>query len=162
VIYVCAHNETGAMGVVVSHTLNGLRSEDILSQVGINSSEINYKDTPIYFGGPVETSKGFILHTSDYFCNGTQIIHSNISLTSTVDILEDIASGKGPGKHILALGCTGWEAGQLEKEIKENSWITIPANENLVFDCHNEEKWQQANHSLGINLMNYSADIGNA
>ena len=162
VIYVCAHNDTGAMGILVNHTLNNIKCGDILSQIGIKPSEIDCGNAPVYFGGPVESAKGFILHTSDYFANGTQIMHSNISLTATVDILQDIATGKGPHKQILALGCAGWAPGQIEKEMKENSWITIPANESLVFDLHNEDKWQQANDSLGINFINYSTVIGNA
>lgn len=162
VVYVCAHNETGAMGILVNHTIGNIRCGDILSQLNIKPSEINCGNAPVYFGGPIESAKGFILHTSDYFSSGTQIIHSNISLTSTVDILQDIALGKGPNKRILALGCAGWAPGQIEKELKENAWITIPANEAIVFDYHNEEKWQQAADLLGINAINYSTMIGNA
>jgi putative transcriptional regulator len=162
VIDVCAHNETGAMGILVNHTLGNLKCGDILTQVGIKPSEITCDNSPVYFGGPVESAKGFILHTSDYFSKSTQILHDNISLTSTIDILEDIALGKGPSKRILALGCAGWAPGQIEKEVKENSWITIPANESIVFDTDNLEKWQIAANSLGINFTNYSLSVGNA
>jgi len=162
VIYVCAHNETGAMGILVNHTLADIKCNDILNQVGINSPEIDFSNYPVYFGGPVESAKGFILHTSDYYGINTQILHANVSLTSTIDILKDIAEGKGPSKQILALGCAGWEAGQLEKEIKENSWITIPASEDIVFDTNNINKWQEATNSLGINFVNYSSIVGSA
>lgn len=162
VIYMCAHNDTGAMGILVNHTLENIRCRDILGQVGIKASEINCENAPVYFGGPVESAKGFILHTSDYASGGTQIIHNNISLTSTVDILQDIANGKGPQKQIFALGCAGWSAGQVEKELKENSWITLPASESLVFDSDNTDKWERAASSLGINFTNYSLKVGNA
>lgn len=162
VVYICAHNDTGAMGILVNHTLNNLRCGDILSQVGIKSPEIKCGNAPVYFGGPVESAKGFILHTSDYFGNSTQIMQGNISLTSTVDILQDIASGKGPHKRILALGCAGWAPGQIEKEIRENSWIAVPASEDIVFDVNDMDKWQQAIDILGIDFTNYSMNVGNA
>lgn len=162
VIYVCAHNDTGAMGILVNHTLNNLRCGDVLSQVGIKPSEITCGNSPVYFGGPVESAKGFILHTSDYFGSSTQIMHDNISLTSTLDILQDIALGKGPHKRILALGCAGWAPGQIEKEMKENSWIAVPANESIVFDVNDMDKWQQAIDLLGIDFMHYSMAVGNA
>jgi putative transcriptional regulator len=162
VIYMCAHNETGAMGLLVNHTIDHLKCVDILGQLSIKAPEISFGNAPVYFGGPVESAKGFILHTSDYFKPGTQIVHSNISLTSTIEILRDIAEGKGPHKQILALGCAGWAPGQVEKEIKENAWVTIPANENIVFDEDNAVKWQRANDYLGINFMNYSRLCGHA
>ena len=162
VIYMCAHNDTGAMGILVNHTLNNLQYDDILSQVGVKTPEIVCDDVPVHFGGPVESSKGFILHTSDYFGNSTQIMHGNISLTSTIDILQDIASGKGPNKRILALGCAGWGPGQIENEIKENSWIAVPANESLVFDVNDIDKWQQAIGALGFDFAHYSMAVGNA
>ena len=162
VIYMCAHNETGAMGILVNQALANVSCKDVLGQVGINSSEIMCDNAPVYFGGPVESAKGFILHTADYSSIGTQLIRNNISLTSTIDILKDMANGKGPQKQIFALGCAGWSAGQVEREIKENSWITIPASENLIFDAINKDKWQQAAGSLGINVSNYSLSVGNA
>jgi putative transcriptional regulator len=161
VIYVCAHNDTGAMGILVNHTLANLKCGDILGQVGIKSSEINC-EAPVYFGGPVESAKGFILHTSDYAIGGTQVIRNNISITSTVDILQDIANGKGPQKQIFALGCAGWSAGQIESELKANSWLTLPASETIIFDADNTQKWEQAAGSLGINFTNYSLVVGNA
>ncbi len=162
VILVCAHNDNGAMGILVNHTINNLKCGDILNQVGINSMGIRCDNLPVYFGGPVESAKGFILHTSDYFSSGTQRLRDNISLTSTVNILQDIANGKGPQKHILSLGCAGWAPGQIESEIKQNAWISIPANEHIVFDTNNNDKWQQAADFLGINFVNYSSVIGNA
>jgi putative transcriptional regulator len=162
VIYVCAHNHTGAMGILVNHTFNNVKYGDILSQLNIIPSQINFGNAPVYFGGPIESAKGFILHTSDYFSNGTQILQSNISITSTVDILEDMALGRGPSKQILALGCTSWGPGQIEQELKENAWITAPANEKIVFDYHNKEKWQQAAELVGVDFINYSQFVGNA
>ena len=102
------------------------------------------------------------MHTSDYNGVNTQILHDNVSITSSVDILHDIVSGKGPQKQILALGYAGWAPGQLEKEMKANSWITIPADEKLVFYSNNEDKWQQAANFLGINFTNYSTFVGNS
>lgn len=162
VIYMCAHSETGAMGILINQALSNVKCVDVLGQVGINLSEISFSNTPVYFGGPVESAKGFILHTSDYMIGSTQVMRDNISLTSTVDILRDMAKGKGPHKRIFALGYAGWSAGQIEKEIKENSWINIPANENLIFDADNNIKWKQAAGSLGIDFNSYSLSVGRA
>ncbi len=162
VVYLCAHNDTGAMGILVNLTLNNMKYSDLLKEVGIRNSEIHCSELPIYFGGPVEAGKGFILHTNDYHSFNTQLIKDNISLTSTVDILKDMAVGRGPNKKIIALGCAGWGPGQIEKEIKENAWITISANENLVFGENNKYKWQQAIDSLGIDMAMLSHVVGNA
>lgn len=162
VIYVCLHNEGGAMGILVNHVLDNLKCFDIFSQLDIRPSEITHGNAPVYFGGPTESAKGFILHTNDYSNHGTHILNRNISLTSTIDILKDIAAGNGPQKKIFALGCSGWAPGQIEKEIKANSWLTASANEEIIFDTHNEDKWQLALNSLGINFSNYYSIIGNA
>lgn len=162
VIYVCAHNETGAMGILINHTLNHLKYNDIMSDIGINQSQINCINTPIHFGGPVETSRGFILHTNDYSGSNTQTLHSNIALTSTIDILNAIAHGKGPSKRILALGCAGWGPGQIEQEMKDNAWIIAPADQTIIFDTNNEEKWQHAANLVGVNFLNYSVISGSA
>lgn len=162
VVYICLHNEAGAMGILVNHALENLKYVDIFSQLNIRPSEINHGNAPVYFGGPTESAKGFILHTNDYFHSSTQILQPDISLTSTIDILQDIASGNGPRKKIFALGCSGWAAGQIEQEIKENSWITISANESIIFDTNNEDKWQHAINTLGIDFINYSSAGGNA
>ncbi len=161
VIYICSHDENGAMGILINHVLGDLTCTDIFSQLDIENPKTDISP-PIHFGGPVESSKGFILHTADYSCQDTKNLQGNISITSTIDVLKDIASGKGPGKSIIALGCAGWSPGQLENEIRQNSWINVPANENLIFNMENRRKWSESAKTLGVDLMKYSTSVGNA
>ena len=159
VIYVCDHNQGGAMGIVVNNAVNNIKYNDILDQLGVETIESPYS-IPVHIGGPVDSARGFILHTNDYESDGTKKISNNVAITSTTDILEDIANGFGPNKSFVALGYAGWESGQLDEEIKENSWITMPANEAIIFGNDNHTKWNQSINSLGINSLNFSAVAG--
>lgn len=161
VIYICSHNEQGAMGMLINQAMDGLTCTDLLNQLDIRAPLLG-RGTPIHFGGPVEPGKGFILHTGDYHSSGTHMVGRNIALTSTVNILKDIARGKGPTKSIIALGYAGWSAGQLEAEIASNSWIIAPASEELIFGQDNASKWMKSAESLGVNLHKYSPVVGHA
>lgn len=161
VVYICNHDENGAMGILINHVLGNLTCTDIFGQLNIEGTE-SALASPIHFGGPVESSRGFILHTGDYENSDTRTLNDNICITSTVDVLRDIALGKGPDKSIIALGCAGWAPGQLENEIKLNSWINVPANENLIFGLDNKKKWSESAKMLGVDLMKYSVISGNA
>jgi putative transcriptional regulator len=161
VIYICMHDESGAMGVIVNHLLGNLKCSDLVGQVDLMPSAIQV-NAPIYFGGPVESSRGFILHTNDYYCNETTQLSNDISITSNIDTLKQITSGTGPKKSIIALGHAGWAAGQLEKEVMLNSWINVPASENLIFNMDNKKKWNESAMSLGVNLNQYSTIAGHA
>jgi len=161
VVYICAHDETGAMGVAINRAMGDVKCSDILEQLSVEAEQIRF-DASVYLGGPVDATRGFIIHTSDYECDGTNPVRDNISVTGTVDILKDIAFGKGPGKSLVALGYSGWSAGQLEKEIIENSWFSAPANEDLLFHMKNDEKWEATSKLIGVNFATISGQMGNA
>lgn len=161
VIYVCAHNETGAMGILINQPMDDLTCGEILQQLKVNSYQTSSKKQ-VYFGGPVESAKGFILHTNDYKGETTQQVGNNFSITSTIDILKDIADNKGPSKSIVALGYAGWSAGQLEDEIRRNSWIVAPVDEGLIFEEDTANKWKKAAMLAGVDMLKYSSISGNA
>jgi putative transcriptional regulator len=159
-IYMCSHNEEGAMGISVNQRVDGLTFAQLLSQLNIGTSP--RKEIPIHSGGPVETGRGFVLHTSDYFQSSTLKITDDISLSATVDILTLLARGEGPHKALLALGYAGWGEGQLEEEINRNSWLTVDATEDLLFNTPLEEKWTRAMALAGIDSVKLSAEAGHA
>jgi putative transcriptional regulator len=160
VIYICAHDESGAMGVVVNRAMDNIKYSDILSQLSIKSIKPN--DTDVYFGGPVDPLRGFILHTNDYASEGTHVVEENIAITTTVDVLKDIAQGSGPSKSIVALGYTGWSAGQLEQEMMSNSWLNVPSSEEVIFNADNSGKWEKSAMILGVDFFKYSDAVGHA
>jgi putative transcriptional regulator len=160
VIYMCAHNEDGAMGLVVNRELDSLKFDDLLEQLGVKPERAS--SMPILFGGPVETGRGFVLHTTDYRQDATMGVTDNIALTATVDILRAIADGKGPRRALLALGYAGWAPNQIEGEIKANGWLTVSGDEALLFDPGLEAKWDRALGKLGISASMLSAEAGRA
>lgn len=161
VVYLCSHNAEGAMGVIINQRIANIDCNEIYTQLGIELDQ-DIQDIPVHFGGPVDTSRGFVLHTSDYAGTETVVMEENISLTANIDVLKDIALGKGPTQCILALGYAGWSPSQLEKEIEQNSWISVPATEELVFGTSNDSKWIVAAQSLGIDMAKFSSMTGHA
>lgn len=169
VIYLCAHSEEGAMGLIINQRASHITAPDLLERLGISthsgddevSSEI--MSLSIQVGGPVETGRGFVLHSADYFAeDSTLSIESDICLTATIDILKAIAEGKGPNKALLALGYAGWSPGQLENEIQANGWLSCPADAEIVFASDLESKYARAMGKLGINLSHLVNDAGHA
>jgi putative transcriptional regulator len=160
VIYILSHTEEGTMGIVVNHIIQNLSSSLIFTHLNIDHSGPG-KDMPIHFGGPIESQRGFVLHTRDYDVD-TFELSTPIALSSNMQILKEIAAGAGPSKSLLALGYAGWEGGQLESEIAENSWLNIPATEELVFDRSNSSKWEKAVKSIGIDALHFSTYAGHA
>lgn len=161
VIYMCAHNAEGAMGLVVNRSLDALSFPDLLEQLDINTSTM-VDDVEVHFGGPVETGRGFVLHSQDYLQEGTMVVADGVALTATVEILRAIASGKGPHRHLLALGYAGWGPGQLDSEIKANGWLNVGADEGLVFDTDLNSKWDRAMAKIGIDPSMLSESVGHA
>jgi putative transcriptional regulator len=149
VIYMCAHNAEGAMGLVINRVLDNLTFPDLLEQLGIPSGNLD-QEIKVHFGGPVESSRGFVLHSRDYVRDATLVVDSDVALTATVDILRAIASGGGPRLCMLALGYAGWGPGQLDSEIKANGWLHVPPDEDLLFGADMNGKWQSAMAKLGI------------
>ena len=162
VIYLCAHTPEGAMGLVLNKLVDSITFPDLLEQLSIEPA-ISGDEIRVHFGGPVESGRGFVLHTNDVFIdNSTLPIEDNICLTATLDILRSIASGEGPEQALLALGYAGWGAGQLEQEIQANGWLQVPADEQLVFGQNLDAKWELAMAKLGIDFGRLSSDAGHA
>ena len=162
VIYMCAHSEEGAMGLVLNKVLDSLTFPDLLAQLGIESVGIG-DQIQIHFGGPVESSRGFVLHSPDYMRDGTMVVGDSVALTATVDILKAMAAGTGPRNSLLALGYAGWGAGQLDSEIKANGWLHAPADDDLVFGRGGtDEKWERSIGKLGIDPLMLSDSAGHA
>lgn len=160
VIYMCSHDKEGAMGIAINQRVDGLTFAQLLSQLNIET--IPRHEIPIYSGGPVETGRGFVLHSPDYFQSATLKITEDVSLSATVDILSLLAWGEGPEKALLALGYAGWGGGQLEDEITRNSWLTVDATDDLLFNTPLEEKWTKALAMAGIDSVKLSAEAGHA
>jgi putative transcriptional regulator len=161
VVYLCAHSVDGAMGLVVNRLIDSLSFDNLLEQIGVEQ-ETAGGDMPIHFGGPVESSRGFVLHTTDYLQDSTLVIEDEIALTATIDVLKAIARGNGPRRRVLALGYAGWAAGQLDAEIQANGWLLVPADLDLVFGVDNETKWERAMAKIGIDLTLLSSEAGHA
>ena len=161
VIYMCAHSEEGAMGLVLNQRLDSLKFAELISQLELDEKHLS-EDVPVHFGGPVESGRGFVLHTSDYRQDATLEVVNGVALTATVDILKAIAQGKGPQKSLLALGYAGWGPGQLDKEIRANGWLQVPSDSEIIFDIEPDTKWDRAIQRLGIDPRMLSDDVGHA
>ncbi len=167
VIYVCAHSDEGAMGLIINQT-QPLRFPDLLVQLGIMNEQEAIRLPPptrdfvVRNGGPVDRSRGFVLHSDDYMVESSRPVSEEICLTATIDILRAISSGRGPRKALMALGYAGWGAGQLEHEIAENGWLTCPASTDLLFDSDIDRKYDRILASIGIDLARLSHTAGHA
>ena len=162
VIYVCAHSANGAMGIVINKPIPGLSFSGLMKQLEITTPSA-FGDFPILFGGPVDNSRGFVLHSSDYeSADATLPVTDDISLTATLDILRAIADGNGPKRSILALGYAGWGPGQVETEFQDNGWLHCDADPGIIFDTDPETKWLAALKKLGINPVGLSTNTGRA
>jgi len=161
VVFLCAHNAEGAMGLVVNKVVGSVKFNDLLRQLDIAATKVG-DAIEVHFGGPVESGRGFVLHTPDYETEGTMRVDDRFALTATLDILRSIAAGKGPSKALLALGYAGWSPGQLDGEIQANGWLNVPADHELVFGRDNDHKWSQAAAKVGIDLSLLSSAAGHA
>ncbi len=160
VVLMCDHSGDGAMGLIINKPLADLRSGDLLDQLDISSAQ---SDERVYFGGPVETGRGFVLHGIDYRSRlQSLLIDDTFAMTATMDILEDVAEGKGPADTIIALGYSGWGPGQLESEIAQNAWLTAAADPALVFATPDADKWSRALVGIGVDPRLLSSEAGRA
>lgn len=161
VIYVFAHSADGAMGIIINQPLELVNYTSLIEGLDIPMDAAN-KQLPVYFGGPVERARGFVIHSTDYTREFSLIRHGDLAVTASSTILQDMAAGKGPKNAALIVGYAGWTAGQLEAEIEQNSWITVPATADLVFNTENELKWATASKSLGVDMAFFSTTVGHA
>jgi putative transcriptional regulator len=169
VVYMCAHREDGAMGIIINHRAEEIDFARLLVQLEIvpEAEAIRLprraEAVRVLRGGPVETGRGFVLHSSDYGAQDSTVkIGEDLCLTATLDILRAIAMGTGPAKAVLALGYAGWASGQLESEILANGWLTCPADIGLIFDADYDQKYDRALGMLGVNAGMLSSDSGHA
>ena len=168
VIYMCAHSEQGAMGIIINKTTPMMSFGELFAQLDLTAEDtLNPPDElmqmPVLFGGPVEQGRGFVLHTNDYFTDDSSLpVAGNIALTATVDILRAMAKGEGPERAVLALGYAGWSPGQLENEIQHNGWLTCPADDELVFGLAFDARYLAALRKLKIDPAMLSSDAGHA
>ncbi|MGQ3672268.1 YqgE/AlgH family protein [Xanthobacter sp. TB0136] len=168
-VYLCAHSADGAMGIVVNQPVENLAFTDLLAQLNVVNDGSRILLPPaaarikVLRGGPVETGRGFVLHSADYFVeNSTLPIDGGISLTATLDILRAIAAGHGPRDAVLALGYAGWAPGQLEAEIQANGWLTCPASADLIFSGEVDHRYDLALRRMGIEPAMLSSEAGHA
>jgi len=169
-IYICAHSQEGAMGLIINRQTNDIDFSDLLEKIFTpqDASPITLTNKSgnlpfIHIGGPMETGRGFVLHSPDYHSDDhTFPVNETVSLTATLDILKAIAKGQGPAKSLLALGYAGWGPGQLEQEISNTGWLHCAANQDLLFDIETEKKYNKAIKSLGINPTHFVNQTGHS
>lgn len=161
VIYMCAHTKDGAMGLVINKPFTQLSFPDLLDQLGIKAPP-RTKAIRLRTGGPVESGRGFVLHSDDYQHEGTMPVQDGIALTATIDILKAMAEGGGPRRSLLALGYANWGPGQLENELTGNGWLTVPADDDIVFDSELDTKWERALVKAGAHPSFLSGEAGHA
>lgn len=162
VVYMCAHSEEGGMGLIVNKPQPDLSFAKLLEQMEISTAP-GLRDVQVFFGGPVEQQRGFVLHSNDYASDGgTLDVDETFRMTATLEVLEDIAKGEGPNTCMLALGYAGWGPGQLEYEIGQNGWLTASACPEIIFGTPSAEKWSAALKGMGIDPLLLSSTAGRA
>jgi len=161
VTYVCEHTEQGAMGIVINRPME-IRLGAMLDQLDIESQDRQVLDALVYLGGPVQPERGFVLHSGGEGFDSTLSITPEISVTTSRDVLEAIADGKGPAQRLIALGYAGWGGGQLEQEMSANAWLSGPADEEIIFKLPAAARWQAAANLLGVDLNLMSGEAGHA
>lgn len=161
VIYMCAHTDKGAMGIVVNRLAESISFPDLLEQLEIETPAPP-NDIRVHFGGPVETGRGFVLHSADYLQESSLQVDDSVALTATIDILKDMAAGGGPKQCLLALGYAGWSPGQLDAEIQNNGWLSVEADPKLLFDIDLDAKWDRAMQKIGLDVSKLSGSAGHA
>ena len=165
VIFICAHDAKGAMGLVINQKLAGLQFGDLLGQLKIPSNikvDMTSATFPVMLGGPVEGARGFLLHTGDFKQTDTITINDDYAVTGTVDALKEVALGRGPEHMMFLLGYSGWGAGQLEQELQDNAWLVVDPDPAIMFEAGPEEKWERAVGKLGVNPAMLSGAAGRA
>lgn len=162
VILVCSHSPEGAMGLIINKRADEVGFADLLDQLNVETTG-EVQDTPVHFGGPVETGRGFVLHSDDFSGDSSSMqVPGGYRVTATLGILEALASGSGPTQSLMALGYAGWGPGQLEGELQDNGWLTSDADSEIVFSRDNDAKWNAALNKMGISALHLSGTGGRA
>jgi putative transcriptional regulator len=162
VILICAHSKDGAMGLIINHTLENVHYEELFEQLNLERKAL-LQSLPVHYGGPVEINRGFVVFEHNgQFLDEAMITVGDIAISGSLKLLQAIAEGTGPTKRLLALGYAGWAPGQLEEEIQGNSWLSVPADNAIIFDLNNIGKWQRAALKYGIDIYKLSSEAGHA
>jgi putative transcriptional regulator len=162
VVLMCQHSAEGAMGLVINRTMAGLTYLELLDQLSLPTLE-SIADRPVYAGGPMESGRGFVVHSEDFMLpDGSRKICDGLALTANIDILQVMAQGGGPKRSLVCLGYAGWSPGQLDQEMVGNVWLQVAATPTLVFSTPNDQKWPQALAALGIDVAMLSQQAGHA
>ncbi len=161
VTYICEHNETGSFGIIINQKTD-ITMQQIAKEMGITTGAEYDKNQTIFMGGPVDQGRGFILHRPVGSWQSSIKVNNNVALTTSKDILQAIVNNDGPEECIVALGYAGWATGQLDQEMATNSWLTCPADEQIIFDTPTEERWQASAKLIGVDLSLLSNDAGHA
>lgn len=159
--YLCEHNEDGAMGIVINQPLE-LTLGDVFAHLEIHEYHTDFDAAPVMRGGPVQMERGFVIHRSEQDWDASADVAEGIKISTSQDILKAIATRSGPEEHLIALGYAGWGPGQLETEMAENTWLSVAADPNIMFNTAHEERWQAAASLLGVDLSLLSLDTGHA
>jgi len=159
--YICEHNDQGALGVVVNRPID-MTLKTLLEQIDIPLRDESRSRLPVYFGGPVQVDRGFVLHRPPGDWESTLSINAQIGLTTSRDILQAVAEGRGPQQILVSLGYAGWAPGQLEQELRQNAWLTVHADADVIFELPAEHRLSAAMSLLGVDLAHLSDDVGHA
>ena len=161
VTFICEHNPQGALGIIINRPMNVVLS-DVLKQLSLETRDLVLGGTQVYHGGPVQPERGFVIHEPQGQWEATLKVGESVGVTTSRDVLAAVADGRGPKRMFVALGYAGWEAGQLEKEIQSNSWLSTPADSSIIFDTPIEQRWQAAAKLIGVDIALLSGDAGHA
>lgn len=161
VTYICEHNEQGALGITINRPMN-LNLGDIFDQLNLDRSPDVSEKAPILLGGPVQPERGFVLHNPKGEWDSSMETGDKIQVTTSQDVLQAMARGEGPAQAIVALGYAGWTAGQLEQEVVENAWLTVPSSHEILFETPYDKRWESAAALLGVDLQSISNYAGHA
>jgi putative transcriptional regulator len=161
VTYICEHDEAGSFGLIINQQTD-INLKQVIKEMQIESDGTYDKDQSVFIGGPVDQGRGFILHRPTGNWSSSLIVNDNVALTTSKDILQAIANNEGPEDCIVALGYAGWAAGQLEQEMADNTWLSCPADEQIIFNTPVEERWKAAAKLIGVDLSLMSNDAGHA
>jgi putative transcriptional regulator len=161
VTLICEHGPKGALGIIINRALP-MNLGDVFDQLGLEAADLELARQPVLSGGPVQTDRGFVLHSPGGDWESTLPFSERLHLTTSRDILTAMAAGLGPRNAIVALGYAGWDSGQLDEEMARNAWLNVSADERLLFDTPLDDRWRAAGRLLGVNLMQMSGDAGRA
>ena len=161
VTYICEHNDEGAMGLIINSPVD-ITLNELLAEIDADKESCAQLDQQVLTGGPVAQNRGFVLHSPQNDWTSSLSLSNELMITTSKDILEALGTDKAPSQYLVTLGYAGWGPGQLEKELQENSWLTTPADNHILFETPIEQRWKKATEKLGIDIAHLSSDVGHA